>query len=301
MKSPPQPLSYSIVIATDQRPTELRGTLQSIAAQSRQPVRVIVVDASPDTKSKDLCAEFNTRLSILWLPAERHSSARQRNQGASGVGEPLIAFIDDDVILPPETMDTLARVFDNDAAMQTGGVAARIDGQRHPPPRGMLRHYYRMQAGFEHRDYGARLFGPAINCLPSYSETDPVLIPGDWLNSTCTMYRTDLFRREKFPEFDGYSALEDVHLSARIARTHRLYFHKHAPYTHLSAPSSHKRDHRALARMKIANQRRVAGEVLGMRGWRLEWGIFLHRLFVAACLLRSRPPGWRDTLRGTWN
>jgi GT2 family glycosyltransferase len=301
MQGPPTPLAYSIVIATDQRPAELRGTLASIANQSRRPARVVVVDASPDTRSRDICAEFEGMLPLQWLAAEGRSSARQRNQGAALVDEPLITFVDDDVLLPPGIMASLAEVFDNDSTEQTGGVAARIEGMAHRMPRGMLRWYYRLQAGFAHRDYGARLIGPAINCLPSYSETDPDLIPGDWLNSTCTMYRTALFRREQFPEFDGYSPLEDVHLSARIARTHRLYFHKHATYTHLSAPSGHKRDHRGMARMKIANQRLVARDVMGQRGWRLASGLALHRLFVTAHLLRTRPAGWCDSLRGTWS
>lgn len=295
------PLAYSIVIATDQRPVELRGTLESIAGQSRQPARVVVVDASPDMRSREVCTEFEGKLPLRWLVAEGRSSARQRNQGAALVGEPLITFVDDDVILPPGTMAALAEVFDSDSPGKIGGVAARIEGMVHSPPRGLLRWYYRLQAGFAHRDYGARLIGPAINCLPSYSEADPDLIPGDWLNSTCTMYRTALFRREQFPQFDGYSPLEDVHLSARIGRTHRLYFHKHATYTHLSAPSSHKRDYRGMARMKIANQRLVARDVMGQSGWRLAWGLVLHRLFVTTHLLRSRPAGWGGTLRGTWS
>ena len=114
MKGSPNPLPYSIVIATEEQPTELQGALQSIASQSRRPVRVIVVDASPDTESRDICAEFNRRLPALWLCADRHSAARQRNQGASLVEDPLIAFVDDDVILPAGTMDALAKVFEDD-------------------------------------------------------------------------------------------------------------------------------------------------------------------------------------------
>lgn len=300
IKSPQIPIAYSIVIATDQRPVELRGTLASIMSQSRQPARVVVVDASPDARSREVCAEFETKLPIRWLAAKGRSSARQRNQGAALVDEPLITFVDDDVILPPGTMAALAVVFDQDTDEKTGGVAARIEGMSHPTPRGLLRWYYRIQAGFSHRDYGARLFGPAINCLPSYAADDPELIPGDWLNSTCTMYRTMLFRREQFPEFDGYSPCEDVHLSARIARTHRLFFHKNAIYTHLSAPSGHKRDYCGIARMKIANQRLVAHDIMGLRGWQLGWRLTLHRLFLTAHLLRSRPAGWCDSLRGIW-
>lgn len=290
--------AYSVVIATYERPDELRTTLDGLAAQTHAATEVIVVDASLHPATGEVARSFTTRLPLRYERAEAASAAKQRNQGGRSVSTPLIAFVDDDVRLPPDLFAKLCVPFDTDARL--GGVAARIAGLQHPVPRGLLRAYYRMQAGYSHPTYGGKLFGAAINCLPSYSEAGGDLIPADWLNSTCVCYRTALFQREMFPAFDGYSFMEDVHLSSRVARTHALYFHKTAVFEHLDATSSFKRDRRALAQMHLRHQRRIASEIMGLGALELAAKIFLHRVFTTACLLRARAPGWRDELLGTW-
>jgi glycosyltransferase involved in cell wall biosynthesis len=289
---------YSVVIATLDRPGRLRRTLSDLFAQTRPPALVVVVDASGDDLTHAVCAEFIASTHPLsYLRAAAKSSARQRNLGASQVTTPLIAFVDDDVELPTELFASLLPAF-SDA--QTGGVAARIEGLAHPPPRGLLWLYYRLQAGFAHPHYGGRLFGPALNCLPSYLPDDPELIEADWLNSTCTLYRRDLFERERFPEFDGYSFMEDVHLSHRIARTHRLFFHRDAAYRHVSEPTSFKQDLPRLLRMQLRNRRIIAHDLLKMRGIALLLRFFLLRCFETALLLKTRPPQIREALLALW-
>ena len=292
--------AYSIVIATFERPAEMRVTLESIAAQARPPERVIIVDASNDGQTRDAAGEFSSRLPLVYERAHQPSSAVQRNQGATQVETPLIAFLDDDVFVLPETFATITDCFDRDSAGRIGGIAARIKGLQHRPPRGLLWWYYRIQAGYSHPTYGAKLFGAGINCLPTYGESDPDLIRSDWLNSTCVFYRTALFRREKFPEFDGYSFLEDVHLSARIGRTHELFFHRTASFEHRDATSTFKRNALQLARMRVRHRRIVARDIVGLRGPALTFKLLLHRLFTSACLLRSRQPSWKQELLGTW-
>jgi GT2 family glycosyltransferase len=290
-------IPYSLVIATYERPRDLSRALASVVAQTHAPVEVAVIDASPGDETAQAVQAFHGRLPLRYARAETRSAATQRNQGAREVATPLIAFMDDDVALTPGVFATLTGAFANAG---TGGVAGRIVGQAHPVPRGLLRSYYRLQAGYDHPTYGGKLFGPAINCLPTYTEEGGDLIPAEWLNSTCVCYRTELFRREQFPAYAGYAFYEDVHLSARIARTHRLYFHRSAEFEHFDASSSYKRNPRAFIRTRFRNQRHVAREVLGLRGPRLAVKVLLHRLFVTACLLRARSPTWQEELIGTW-
>jgi GT2 family glycosyltransferase len=292
--------AYSVVVATLDRPDLLAGTLQSLENQTQPPAQVIIVDASENEASAKAVEDYRSRLPCRYLHANSRSAALQRNQGAELVNTPLIAFTDDDVILRPDTMEQLAAVFADDEEQQVGGVAARIEGLEHRPPRGLLWWYYRLQAGYAHPDYGARLFGPAINCLPCY-EAAGKLIAADWLNAGCTLYRTALFQAEQFPDFEGYSHMEDVHLSARIGRRRKLYFHRDAVYQHLDAGSAYKKDVRKLARLRINNQRRVAQEILGLRGLNLTMKLFLHRLFVTCALLKSAPPEKWAHIRGLWS
>jgi glycosyltransferase involved in cell wall biosynthesis len=292
--------AYSIVIATFERPAELRVTLESIATQTRLPARVIVVDSSRNDESRTAVATFSETLPIDYVRADAASAALQRNQGAELVTTPLIAFLDDDVIIARETFAAICEVFDADEAERIGGVAGRIEGMQHSIPGRLLWCYYRLQAGYAHPTYGGKLFGPAINCLPVYDDTSDALIAADWLLSTCVFYRTPLFLREKFPRFSGYSFLEDVHLSSRIGRTHQLYFHRTAMFEHRDAPSDFKRNARQLARMRVRHQRLVASEILQLREPLLTCKLWLHQLFATLSILRRREPAWREAILGTW-
>ena len=291
-------LSYSLVIATSERIEELRAMLSSVLIQTRLPERTIIVDSSRDEKTRDLVETFKPRLPLLYERAKIASAAQQRNQGAFHAETPLIGFMDDDIVLFPETCAEVCEVFER--YQEAGGVAARIEGLSHPTPKGLLWWYYRMQAGYSDSTYGGKLFGPALNCLPSYTESDDALLRSDWLNSTCVFYRRELFMREMFPRFEGYSFMEDVHLSSRIGRTHKLYFHANARCEHRDAPSSWKRDAHAMARMRIKNQRLVAREIMGLSGLVLEAKLFLHRLFASISIVRQRGANWRQALMGTW-
>lgn len=291
--SPP----YSVVIATMHRPQALAEAFASLAQQSLRPVAVIVVDASENDETASVCATWANSLPIRHLTAEARSAARQRNQGAALVTTPLIGFMDDDVVLPPDTLAKLVAPF---ADAQVGGVAGRIEGLSHSVPRGLLWCYYRLQAGYSHPHYGGRIIGPAINLLPAFEVEPEPLIPAEWLNSTLVIYRRELFERERFPSFEGYSFLEDAHLARRIGRTHRLYFHRDAPYAHNSQPSSAKADRRALARMIVQHQYRLARDVLGVSGVTLVWKLALHRLFQTIAVLRSPHPDRWAAIRGFW-
>ena len=296
-------LAYSLVIPAYELPDELDRTLAGVAAQTRAPREIIVVDSSAHERCRAVAERWQGRLPLRYEATTERSAAVQRNRGAQFLdpaASPLVGFMDDDITLYPSTCAQVCAVFDDDTRGETGGVAVRIDDIQRPEPGGLAWWYYRLQAGYADRTYGGRLFGPAINCLPCYTESAGDLIPSEWLNSGCVFYRTDLFLRELFPRFDGYSFMEDVHLSARIARTHRLYFHKTARCQHRDGAVSRPRNLTNIARMRIRNQRLVAREVLGLRGPVFEAKLLLHRLFATISVLRQRGPGWPQELLGTW-
>ncbi len=295
------PQSHSIVIATFQRPEALSVALASIAAQTRPPQRVVVVDGASDCSAKAVVERFAASLPVEWMRSERPSAAVQRNQGADRVTTPLLAFMDDDAEAPPDFFEKLCIPFDDDTAGAIGGISGRMAGSTHPRPRGLLWLYYRLQAGYSDATYGARLFGPAINCFPCYEEQRDTLIPADWLNTACVVYRTELFKAERFPAFDGYSYMEDAHLSARIAKKHRLFFHSQAIFEHHSSESAMKANKAELARQRIRNQRLLACEVLGVGGPTLSIKMLFSRIFSTVYLLRRRAPGWTEEIHGTWS
>ena len=293
-------LAYSPVIATLDRPGPLRLTLESLASQTKLPSQVVLVDASENNDTEELSRTLSLPFPVTYLRSSFRSSARQRNEGAAKVSTPLIAFMDDDIVLEPDTMARLLSVFAKPEARQVGGIAGRIRGSNHPQPKGLLWWYYRLQAGYADQTFGARLFGPAINTFPCF-DVQTGLIPADWLSSTCVVYWTDLFLQERFPEFEGYSFAEDVHLSARIAKTHRLYFDAEAVYDHFSQPTDFKQSHGRFVAAAIRNRMVVARDVMGQHGFELFWKFFLQRLFETAVLVKQRKKGWLEAVRGTWS
>lgn len=299
------PAAYSLVIATFERPDDLALTLAGTAQQTHLPVEVIVVDSSRDDRSRKVCEEWIGKLPLRYLFSEAKSAAKQRNQGAEQTrsDSELLLFLDDDITMSPESCADICVIFTEDTAHEIGGIALRIDEIRRPVPSRLALAYYRLQAGYDDPTYGGRLFGPAVNCLPCYTEPterNGTLIRGQWLNSTAVFYRRELFMREKFPAFEGYSFMEDVHCSARIGKTHRLYFHSTARCSHRDGTNMFKKDFLGLARQRIRNQQIVARDVMGQHGLGLAWKFFLHRLFASLTILRMREPGWLQSLRGTW-
>jgi glycosyltransferase involved in cell wall biosynthesis len=300
------PAPYSLVIATLDRPDDLAVTLSWIAKQTHPPCEVIVVDSSQNENTRRICEKWASTLPLRWIFSEAKSAAQQRNLGAdlTRSESEVLGFLDDDITMYPETCAEVCSVFAHDAAHEIGGVAVRIDEIQRSTPSRLTRLYYWLQAGYRHATYGGRLFGPAINCLPCYSEqTEGAgdLIRAEWLNSGCVFYRREPFLREKFPAFKGYSFMEDVHCSARIAKTHRLYFHTTARCSHRDGTNILKRDYAGLARERIRNQRVVAHDVMGQHGFQLAWKFLLHRLFASFTIVRHREPGWTQSLRGTWS
>src|SRR3954469_4370403 len=128
----PAPLAYSLVIATYERAEELRTTLASVAAQTRPPAAVIVVDSSPDDKTRTVVEA--APLPVRYEGAKRPSAAVQRNQGAELGTTPLVAVVDDNVFVPADSFEKICSAFDADTGEKIGGIAARIDGMQHRIP-----------------------------------------------------------------------------------------------------------------------------------------------------------------------
>lgn len=289
-------LTYSIVIATYNRPVDLERTLKSVQVQTHPTEIVVVVDASTTSESQKVC-EQKWNFKLIYEKALVMSAAQQRNQGALHITSDLISFIDDDVKLDPEFYEKLSQPF-NDP--EIGGVAGRIRDMEQLPPSTAMKCYYRLQAGYSHSNYGAKLFGPAINCLPCYEEEKEELIPAEWLNSCGVLYRRNLFEKEKFPEFTGYSYGEDVHLSSRIAKRAKIYFHANAIYDHYPKMSKAKANHTMIERMHLRHQKLIAHEIMNVPTFTLWWKLLIHRFYLTLYFFKSRPQGWPAKLVGTW-
>jgi glycosyltransferase involved in cell wall biosynthesis len=295
-----QSLSVTVVIATLNRTNDLQETLEDWRAGAILPTEVRIVDASDDTSTKQLCQQIWSPLRVTYIHSSIKSAARQRNLGAADCVTDLILFCDDDVRLPKDSLEKLLTVFEQDTEELIGGIAGIIINYHHSSPGRLLRWYYRLQAGYDHETFGGHYFGPSINLLPTDRLEDPELYPSQWLNAGLVVYRTELFHRERFPEFSGYSFQEDVNVSSRIGCGHKLFFHRGVRYIHKGSSGNHKSNVRQLAAMQLINRWSNATKLLKLDGRERLLKFTLSQLFNSLLLLRSRQAGWQGSLAGSW-
>lgn len=260
-------LPVTTVIATRHRAGPLGRTLASVAEQSAQPAEIIVVDASDDGDTRIRCESPFPGLiaAIRHLPAATRGAASQRNEGVARAAHPLVLFMDDDILLEPDCLARMHRALAADARL--GGVNAMISNQQYHPPGRASRLLYRLLHGRAESSYAGRVIGPGMNLLPEDRPDLPEVVPVEWLNTTCTLYRREALPDPPFPaHFTGYSLGEDLTLSLRVAqRGWTLANARTARIFHDSQPGAHKDDPAQLARMEVVNRHYIMAEVLGRR------------------------------------
>jgi hypothetical protein len=145
------------------------------------------------------------------------------------------------------------------------------------------------------------VLGPAVNLLPEDREDLPEVVPVEWLNTTCTLYRREALPDPPFPEhFKGYSFMEDVTLSLTVGRRWKLANARTARIYHDSQTGSHKFDPELIAEMQVVNRHYVMTKVLGRSRISDYLKLLLFELFSLASILKL-PAGrmvFGPTLRG---
>lgn len=285
-------LSASAVIPTRLRAAVLAKTLDSLLLQDRLPAELVVVDASPDAATRDVVEAFERKttgqVAVRCLQAAMAGAAVQRNQGVAAATQPVIWFFDDDILFEPQCVARLWSALHS--APDIGGVNAMIINQRYQPPGRVSRCMFRLMADESCGTYAGRVLGPAVNLLPEDREDLPEVVPVEWLNTTCTMYRREALPQPPFPaHFTGYSLMEDVTLSLTVGRRWRLVNARTARIFHDSQPGSHKADPAALAEMELVNRHYVMTQVLGRRGWTDHLRLVTWELFQMIAALASKP------------
>lgn len=296
----------SAVIPTRNRPGPLARTLASLAEQSLCPAELILIDASNDDVSRGVASEWEAAFAahgcaLRWRAAVAVGAAVQRNQGVELANCPIIAFFDDDIVFEADCLARLRRALLSDPRI--GGANAMISNQRYFPPGLISRSIFRLMAGRALDSYAGCLLGPAINLLPEDRENLPEIVPVEWLNTTCTLYRREALPDPPFAAFfTGYSLMEDVALSVRVSEKWKLANARTARIFHDSQRGSHKSDVATLSEMELVNRHYVMTEVLGRRSpgdltKLVTWELF--QLSLCALRQRSGGPFWQ-ILRGRW-
>ncbi|WP_210443329.1 glycosyltransferase family 2 protein [Nocardioides sp. SYSU D00065] len=102
----------TVVIATHDRPRQLRRCLESLLT-GRPDLRVVVVDNAPSTSAtQDMVRrDYPT---VTYVREDVAGLARAHNRGLRHVATPVVAFTDDDVVVDRDWVASLARHFRDD-------------------------------------------------------------------------------------------------------------------------------------------------------------------------------------------
>ncbi len=146
----------SIVVATFDRPDDLRACLRSLVAQvTQRPTEILVVDNHPASgRTPPVVAEFP---SVQLLHEPRQGLSYARNAGITASQGAIVVATDDDVVMNPDWLDKLLAPFERDDVMiVTGNVLpAQLDTRAQQ----LFEHYGGLGRGFERVEAGGEWFG----------------------------------------------------------------------------------------------------------------------------------------------
>lgn len=221
----------AFVVATKDRPEEFRRMWGSLCRQTHPLDELVVVAAGKGPCPPD--GLDPAPFAATFLRADWPSAAGQRNAGLDAVSQEatLVGFLDDDAVLEEDALKEMLRFWEG-ADGTVGGAAFNL--ANHPP----------LELA------GLKRTGPAAS-LGLYSPRPGAVAPSgfqtmigtavrttwtDWLPSTASVWRREIFRSWSFDQgFGGYSYLEDLDFSYRVGKAFRLAVVAEARYHHFPA------------------------------------------------------------------
>lgn len=283
-----QLLPISALLPTRDRFIYLSKMLTSLAKQSVQPAEIIIVDASEDELAQKLDQSEIPGLDslIIYCQAIEPGAATQRNQALTYATQDFIWLIEDDITFESDCLKRLWTAMQGDSGL--GGVNAMITNQKYVPPGRLSSYIFRYLNGCQETSYAGKCLGGAVNLLPEDNPNLPEIVPVEWLNSGCTLYRREALPTPLFPPiFTGYSLMEDLTLSLTVGKQWKLANARTARIFHDSQPGEYKSDLGVLAKMDLINRHYVMTSVLAKRGWQDYLKLAVFQVFNLVGYIRT--------------
>jgi GT2 family glycosyltransferase len=128
------PHAVSVIIPTYRRPDVLPSCLDGLERQTHPPHEVIVVDQSPDARTRDcVLARAPSRFSYRYLHSDVAGVSLARNLGLREAKGSVVAFTEDDAVPEPGWIASLVDAFETTSADLVGGkILGLWEGTRPP-------------------------------------------------------------------------------------------------------------------------------------------------------------------------
>ena len=261
--------SISLVIATKDRPNDLRTLFQSLCRQTIPPAEVVVVDASAQPV-ESVVSEF-PNLHVRYVRHLTPSAAAQRNAGilACSSNTTLIGFADDDTTFEPRSFENMLAFWEG-ATSEVLGAAFNI--LNYPERRSTIlkRSKLAERLGLYSSRPGRVALSGWQSVIGQVAETQFV----DWLPSTAVTFRREALTEHLFDHlFESYSYLEDLDLSYTIGRSGRLAVVATAGFCHFPSESG-----------RVSAQQFGRYEVRNRIYFVRKHGLSLSRCYLGLCI-----------------
>ncbi len=122
-------MRFSLIVATRGRVAELDALFTSLLAQGRADFEVIVVDQNDDDRLAETITRYVQRFPLAWQRSTVLNANHARNLGLGLARGGIVAFPDDDCVLPAGVLDAVDAAFSHDIRLQVlTGPAASPEG-----------------------------------------------------------------------------------------------------------------------------------------------------------------------------
>ena len=118
--------SFDLVVATVDRVTELGSLFESLEQQTHRAFRVLLVDQNDDDRIEEVLRDRDS-LNVEHVRSKRGLSVA-RNAALGRIEAQLVAFPDDDCVLPYDLLERVARRFAADSTLD--GLTGRAGDAR---------------------------------------------------------------------------------------------------------------------------------------------------------------------------
>ncbi len=303
----------SVITPTLDRPSEVQGLLENLSGQTILPWELILVDASPDDRTRDSIERCVSGLPFGCSVVSRGGgTAVQRNVGLDLAQGDFFAFVDDDIRLDPDFFEQCLDAFSHDGPgdRPLGGVSGYITNQHLDPessPRWRLYRRLKVFGTYEPGRYDLASGYPINRYLqPPHDAIREI----DFMGAGCAVWRREVFEDGlRFSDFFvGHGVLEDAHLALRAASKWRLAEVGAARCIHLRSPGG-RDDGREVGFKSAVNYRFVFKDVVPLRSWRQESRFWIVQFLDLARFVvhgvrhpsRSSISVVEGKLRGIWH
>jgi len=231
-------MKISVIICTRNRFDDFMKTLPSVAAQTRLPDELIVVDSSDEKKLEAYLTSVKLSFPVRYFHTQPGLTL-QRNHGIHECSSDLIFFFDDDVDLDINYLAEVEKIYTNDATYAIGAVGGKI-----------IKTYSLLSARQKLEQftfYVLRLIFGVVGIhngkfypsgMPSHPHTNQPSGYIECLSGCCMAFRREVFEKAKFDEaLAHYGLMEDVDISKQtLDAGYKIYYQTSATLIHNESP-----------------------------------------------------------------